>query len=129
MENEGRILYAEDEPSIRNLMGYFFKDYFPNHVIEVFEDGSSLESRLTNGIENVRLVLIDNKMPGIKGSEIIRKYSQTVPFEKIPFIIFTAEDEVGERSKEEGAFAYLPKPSSFEDINSVIKRALSHYEN
>ena len=129
MENKGTILYAEDEPSMRNLMRNIFESYFPNHVIEVFEDGSSLENRLTNGVENVSLVLTDNQIPGITGSEIIRKYSQTDAFKKIPFIIFTSEKDVGERSKEEGAFDYLPKPVSLGGINSAIRRALSNSES
>ena len=129
MEDKGRILYADDEPGMRRLMELVLRSDFPAYHIEVFKDGSSLEKRLMNGVKDVRLVLTDNQMPGIKGSDIIRKYSKTDPFKEIPFIIFTAEEAVGERSTEEGAFAYLPKPFPLGGFNSVIKRALSHYEN
>ncbi|HEB47091.1 MAG TPA: response regulator [Candidatus Pacearchaeota archaeon] len=129
MENEGRILYADDEPCMRRLIELVLRSDFPTYKLEIFSNGSELEKRLKQGSDGISLVLTDNNMPGIKGSDIIRKYSKTDPFKEVPFIIFTAEEDVGERSTEEGAFAYLPKPFPLAGLNSVIRRALSHYEN
>lgn len=128
MENKGTILYADDEPSIRNLMKIILGSEFPNHHIEVFEDGSSLERRLTNGIENVRLVLTDNQMPGITGREIIRKYAKQSGFEQIPFVLCYAGDgSIGRSLVDEGyASAYLRKPVGLSDLKNTLKNVLEN---
>ena len=131
MENKGTILYADDELSMRKLMGIVFENYFPNHAIEVFENGTSLENRLTNGIENVRLVLTDNQMPGITGSEIIRRYSQKEAFNGVPFVLYYAGDEsIGKSLKEEGyASAYLLKPCGMKELADTLERVLNSSES
>jgi len=128
VENKGIILCADDELSIRNLIGdilsFDFSDYHP----EFFKDGSSLEKRLIDGNRNIRLVVTDNEMrPGISGSEIIRKYSKKSGFEKIPFILCYAGDQnLGESLVNEGyAFAYFSKPIGIKDFVETIKKALN----
>ena len=120
--SKSTILYAEDSESMRKLMMGVFEEYFPKRYLEVFENGTSLEERLKQGSEGVSLVFTDNSMPGIDGSEIIRKYYQTKEFKRIPFILFTAEENVGERLEKEGLCVYLAKPSPINVIIEAINK-------
>lgn len=131
MENKGTILYADDEPRIRDLVAAILETDFPSHVIEVFADGSSLEKRLMQGTENVKLVVTDNDMPGIIGSEIIKKYSKKPGLEQIPFVLcYAGNESLGASLVREGyASAYLSKPFEIKDLKRTVEDALSSVKN
>ena len=118
MKDKNVILYAEDDSSVRSVNEMFLKNYFSGMIIETFEDGTSLEKRLNNGVAGVCMVITDNDMPGITGLEIIKKYAGKLDF---PFILnSTSPDEVISEAVEVGAF-YVPKPGCPELIEGVKK--------
>ena len=82
-----KILYADDKESLRDFLGTLLEMSFPELDREAFKDGSSLEKRLNESLEGVRLVITDNDMPGIKGSEIIIAYAEKPEFKNISFIL------------------------------------------
>ena len=86
----------------------------------------------TSGIELVDyhqpdVVLVDLKLPGMDGDEILQRIRQTHP--KIKVIVITAYNDGGktrDRLLSMGAFAHFDKPlSSLRDLAEVIKRALA----
>lgn len=121
-----KILVADDEKFMRRLMGQILEQEFSEFEIEFFEDGSSLESRLNNGVENVRMAVIDHEMPGVHGSELIRRYASKPELRKTPFILLYGGDEsIGEQAVKDGAFAYLLKPSGIKLMPETIRAALN----
>ena len=82
-----KILIAEDNESLRKITKQLLGRGFPEFDVETFADGSSLELRLNNGIDSVAVVMTDNTMPGVHGSDIIRRYALEQEFRKIPFIL------------------------------------------
>ena len=81
---KGIILYAEDNDSIRSACERMIRAILPDFVPQIFEDGTSLEERLKEDVSDVRLVITDDTMPGISGSDIIRGYAKKEGFEQIP---------------------------------------------
>ena len=69
------------------------------------------------------VMLLDLKMPGIDGFDVLRRVKETHP--EIEVIIFTGHGS--EKDKEQcmklGAFAYLQKPLDIELLSETIKRA------
>ncbi len=121
-----QILFADDDDSIRNLMFNLFKNHFSDYKIEAFPDGISLDSRLEKNISDVCLVLTDNSMPGIDGGEIIRKYAKNPSFDKISFILaYGGDEEIGKIAVKNGAFAFINKPYTIEEILSLAEQALN----
>ena len=121
-EKEGIILYAEDTPVVREGGVNMLRAYFPTFELETFEDGTSLEERLNQDLSGVKIVVLDDDMPEISGSEIIRRYATREEFEGIPFILHYGGDKsIGERALENGARAYVLKPDSF---YGEVRRAL-----
>ncbi|MGA2130532.1 MAG: response regulator [Candidatus Pacearchaeota archaeon] len=120
------ILYAEDDDNLRKVYGLAWKRFFPEYSIEDFADGSSLERRLAEDVGNVRLVITDNRMPGITGSEIIEKYAKKDEFRHIPFILFYIGDSsIGMIAMKNGAFGYLIKGKEHvKEIADYIRQAL-----
>ena len=86
----------------------------------------------TSGMELVDyhkpdVVLVDLKLPGMDGDEILQRIRQTHP--KIKVIVITAYNDGGktrDRLLSMGAFAHFDKPlSSLRDLAKEIKRALA----
>ena len=74
------------------------------------------------------LIVLDIRMPGIDGYEILRQLKQHPDHAHIPVIILTASDlgdAARQRARELGAAQYLEKPIGSEELLAEIKRILS----
>lgn len=71
-----------------------------------------------------RLVLLDLKLPGIDGFEVLRQVKTTPVLKRLPVVILTSSKEEGDRalSYDIGANSYLVKPVSFEGFLSVVRQ-------
>ncbi|HFQ89572.1 MAG TPA: sigma-54-dependent Fis family transcriptional regulator, partial [Desulfobulbus sp.] len=117
------ILVVDDEPNYQIVLSELLRD----EGYEVFTADSG-----TAGLPIVRetdldLVLTDMKMPGMDGIEFLRKIKE---FNKeLPVILITAYAEV-EKAVEAmrlGAFTYLAKPFSNEELLANVGKAVEHY--
>jgi CheY-like chemotaxis protein len=70
------------------------------------------------------LILLDLKMPGIDGFEVLRQIKSTEKLKRIPVIILTSSKEEGDRtlSYDIGANSYLLKPVSFDGFTDVVRK-------
>jgi len=75
------------------------------------------------------IVLLDLKMPGIDGHEVLRKIKTTEILKRLPVIILTSSNEEGDRamSYDRGANSYLVKPVSFDDFLKVVKQVSDYW--
>lgn len=69
------------------------------------------------------LILLDLKMPGIDGFEVLRQIKQAPILKRLPVVILTSSKEEGDRalSYDQGANSYLVKPVSFEGFLEVVR--------
>lgn len=116
-----RIVAIDDEPEFIQML----QDYFVPREYEI-----DCAIRGAKGIELVKekkpdVVLMDLKMPGIDGDEVLKLLRSMSPAPKVIFI--TAYDDGGKtkaRLLSMGAFACLDKPiSSLKDLEEVINKA------
>ncbi len=70
------------------------------------------------------LILLDLKMPGIDGFEVLRQIKAAPGLRRIPVIVLTSSREDGDRalSYDSGANSYLVKPVSFAGFVEVVRR-------
>ena len=70
------------------------------------------------------LVLLDLKLPGIDGFEVLRRIKSTPMLKRLPVIILTSSKEEGDRafSYDNGANSYLVKPVSFDGFLDVVRK-------
>jgi DNA-binding NtrC family response regulator len=75
-------------------------------------------------VTKIDLVVLDMKMPGIGGLEVMRRIRREQP--GIKFILMTGRGslEEGEEGMQEGAFAYLLKPINIEDLVEKMMEAV-----
>ena len=116
-----KIVAIDDEVEFIGML----KDYFEPRGYEI-----DVAIRGARGIELVKekrpdVVLMDLKMPGIDGDEVLKLLQSMMPAPKVIFI--TAYDDGGKtkaRLLKMGAFAYFDKPvSSLKDLEETINRA------
>jgi two-component system sensor histidine kinase/response regulator len=88
----------------------------------------------SDGSEGIRIArdakpdiaLIDLKMPGISGMEIIEILSRDVPDIVLVMITGYATIVSAVEAIQKGTYDYLPKPFSPDQLRSVVRRALEH---
>jgi len=92
--------------------------------VETFEDG--LQG--LDGVARIKpdLVVVDLKMPGISGMEVISRIHQMEP--DIVVIVITGYPTVDSavEAMKKGAFDFLPKPFSPDELRLIVGRGLEH---
>ncbi|KPA16533.1 response regulator receiver domain protein [Candidatus Magnetomorum sp. HK-1] len=70
------------------------------------------------------LILLDLKMPGIDGHEVLRQIKSEKVLKRIPIIILTSSKEHADliRCYENGANSYLVKPVSYEGFIEMVQK-------
>ena len=120
MESRDRtVLYAEDEEANRRLMVLQLK----RHGIrcDTASDGMTALERYRAG--DYALVMLDQYMPGLNGSEVARMIRRDN--QRIPIIAITSDESQIELLAESGFDRVLLKPLHDEDYMSAIINYLS----
>ena len=120
----GKILIADDEPSVRDSVGYALDQ-------EGFEvtgavDGTDAEEKL-KGDFDYDLLILDIMMPGKSGLDICREVRSR---SAVPIIILTAKDAEVDKvvGLEVGADDYVTKPFSVRELLGRVRAQLRRRE-
>jgi CheY-like chemotaxis protein len=132
MENPAQILLVEDNQMDVVLTLDAFREAKLKNTIQVARNGrEALDYLFGLGKYTDRtlfpmpnLILLDLKMPGIDGFEVLRQVKNAEMLKRIPVVILTSSKEEGDRalSYDIGANSYLLKPVSFEGFTDVVKK-------
>ena len=112
------MLFVDDEAPIRLVM----QNELPRmgHEVTICEDGAAAIEAL--GERAFDAAIIDLKMPGLSGWDVIDQLLATAP--DTEFIISTGHGSMDDAIKalRMGAHDFLPKPARLPDIQAVLKR-------
>jgi len=132
MDKLAQILLVEDNIMDVTLTLDAFKEAKLMNKINVAHDGEeALDYLLGRDKFSDRglyplpsLILLDLKMPGIDGFEVLRQIKNTEKLKRIPVVILTSSKEEGDRtlSYDIGANSYLLKPVAFNGFVDVVKK-------
>ncbi len=132
MNNLAQILLVEDNPMDIILTLDAFKEAKLYNKINIAHDGEeALDYLFGRGDFSDRslfpipsLILLDLKMPGIDGFEVLKQVKNAEILKRIPVIILTSSKEEGDRalSYDIGANSYLLKPVAFNGFVDVVKK-------
>jgi two-component system NtrC family response regulator len=117
------ILIVDDEPYYQIVISEILKD----EGYEVFTANSGLAGLPIVYSTDLDLVLSDMKMPGMDGIAFLEKIKEYN--KELPVILITAYAEV-EKAVEAmrlGAFTYLAKPFSNQQLLASVRKAIEHY--
>ena len=120
MEQDIRILIVDDELIVRESMGNWLKE--EGYQIDTSANGKDALEKIKS--KECDLAIVDIKMPGMDGIELLQKSKKLEP--DLPILMMTAYASVDTavQAMKEGAFDYIVKPFSPENVSQVIKRAL-----
>jgi PAS domain S-box-containing protein len=116
---KSRILVVDDELGPRESLRMLLK---PSHVIHTAESGRAALAELPRFRPDI--VILDIKMPEMDGLEVLRHIKRADPTIEVVMITAYASLETVKLALTHGAFEYLIKPFSRQDLDDVIRRAL-----
>ena len=70
-----------------------------------------------------RLMVLDLKMPGMDGIEVLRRVKSTCPEVQVIILSGHGSDRDEEVALNFGAFGYLRKPANIETVVEILRRA------
>jgi len=119
-----RFIIADDHPLFRDALEQTISNSIKDlQIIQTGTLDSVIES--LEGTDDVDLVLLDLKMPGVQGfSGLIFLRAQ---FPNIPVVVVSASEEaqVIKRVMELGASGFIPKSASMEDMQTAVQTVLA----
>jgi len=117
---KARVLLADDSPISRNALKGILER--ADYVVHVARDGEEALDALERGRPSVDVVVLDVRMPGRSGLDVLRAYRFMHPEAAVPVVMLTAETspEVREACLRGGASAFLQKPVDPQALLSVL---------
>jgi len=116
-----RILIADDEPEIRDVLSELLSENYDCHVVASAED---VLARLRMGQFDV--VVSDINMEGMSGLEMIPHVARIAPDATVIMISGAQTVESAIEALRAGAFDYLMKPFDLRHVEAAVSRALDH---
>ena len=120
-----KILIAEDEPDIRELVAFTLR--FAGHEVVTASNGE--EAVQTAGREFPDLILMDVRMPRMTGYDACRVMKANPELKDIPVVFLSAKGQESEiqTGLEAGAEEYLLKPFAPDQLTDRVRAILSKF--
>jgi len=109
-----RVLLIDDEQFYFKLIKKTLRE--AEYELEYAQSGNEGLSKIP--VFNPELLIVDLKLPGMDGFQVLERLRRDTKFAHIPVIVITAQDELSEKLKafELGADDYLVKPFQPEEL-------------
>ena len=122
-----KVLVVDDEPGIRSgvsrilskhRISYPFMD--EDYAFQCLEAKTGEEGIEIIDREKPDIVLLDNKLPGIKGMEVLEYIKQKNYDIMVAMITSYASLEIAVKATDDGAYDFIPKPFTPQELKSSI---------
>jgi DNA-binding NtrC family response regulator len=119
-EGRGKALVVDDEQTVRDLL----KRTLEEAGYEVVTAGSGLEALERVCEQDVGVVLLDIKMPGMTGMEVLAKLTADWPEICVLMVTAVADAQTAVQAMKLGAYDHITKPFNLEDVLLKMRRAI-----
>lgn len=120
-EEERRILIVDDDEPIRSLFANYLGE---RYSCATAADGQAALAHLAR--ETFALVISDVQMPGLGGTELLRKITESFPDTAVIMVSGIGRAQRVLDAVRLGAFDYLVKPCELDVLELTVERALEH---
>ncbi|MEW5746429.1 MAG: sigma-54 dependent transcriptional regulator [Nitrospirota bacterium] len=119
-----KILIVDDEKRVRLA----FSENLKSSGFATLEAADGSEALDIFGKERPDTVLLDYKMPGANGIEVLQELKKLDP--DVPVIMVTAHGDIpiAVEAIKLGAYDFITKPPDFERLSLTLRRAIDKYE-
>jgi DNA-binding NtrC family response regulator len=123
-KNEIGILVVDDELIVRESLSKWFAE--EGYRVDAADNAASALKKLQSGTWNI--MLVDIKMPGMDGIELLHRVKETSP--RIAVVIITAFGSVDTAVKalKDGAYDYVTKPIDPDYLDHLVEKILQEQE-
>jgi two-component system, NarL family, invasion response regulator UvrY len=118
-----KVLIADDHEVLRRGLKAILADEFPK--LRVTEAGNAQEALEAARQQSWDIALLDIKMPGRSGLEVLEELKRLHP--KMPVLIISAfpEEEYALRAFKLGALGYVSKEGASDELLAAVRKALA----
>ncbi|RLD75390.1 MAG: hypothetical protein DRJ07_18145 [Bacteroidetes bacterium] len=128
-----KILVVDDEPGIRSGIQRILRNYsvsfpfmdedfeFELSEVETGEDAIDIINNLA-----IDIVLLDNKLPGIDGIEVLEYIKKNKINTSVMMITSYASLDLAVKATKNGAFNFIPKPFTPQELRTAIESITKH---
>lgn len=110
-----KIIFADDDPSIQDVVNLIFED---EYQVTTFSRGEPL---MNNEFEVPDLFLVDKQLPGgIDGLDICRFLKSQEQTKHIPVIVISASPNLKKLARQAGADDCIEKPFPIGELRQMI---------
>lgn len=120
MTKPASILIIDDDPAVRSSCRAVLEK--KNYRVETAENGQAGLDLF--GKIPFHVVLLDLKMPGLSGMEVLKRIKEKSPETPVVIITGYASIESAVEAMKKGAFNYLPKPFIPAELRLVVDKAV-----
>ena len=123
------LLVVDDEPGIRTgvirslqnfSVGFpFMEDDFQFNIIEA---GSGEEALVLIDQHHPDIILLDNKLPGIEGVEVLEQIKDKEIDTMVMMITSFASLELAVKATNNGAYSFIPKPFTPQELRGAVEQ-------
>jgi CheY-like chemotaxis protein len=125
--SKGRILIVDDEPINLEIL----EEHLNDEGYQPVAASSAREAMviLAQGIHEFDVILLDWMMPLMSGYELLCQLKSEPAYKSIPVIMQTAKSDKKdiEAGIAAGAYYYLTKPYSYQDLMPLVESAIKDY--
>ncbi len=120
------ILLLDDKETIGKLVSIYLSSEY--EVVYFYDGVQGLQWLEEGNIPD--LIILDIRMPNMKGDEFLRYVKKHNVYQSIPVVILSGEESTTERIRllEEGAVDYIVKPFDPTELKLRIRKAIADDE-
>lgn len=119
-----KILVVDDEKIFRESLFHWFEE----EGFDVTPVDSGEEALKVYDVDMFDIILLDIKMPGMSGLELLAKIKQIDPHATVIMITAFASVSTAIQALKEGAYDYVTKPVDPDELTHLIHKALKDKE-
>jgi len=137
MTRPAHILLVEDRRMDVELTLDAFREARLSNTVQVAYTGEqALDYLFGRGVfadpdkrQTPDLILLDLKLPGISGQEVLRQVKSAPDLKRIPVVVLTSSREDRDRieSYDNGVNSFLVKPITFDGFMEVVKQVDNYW--
>ena len=123
------VISVEDDDGSYAVLRELLQEGYPDVRVERARNGSEALKKLNSMAQDpsveVRLVLLDVRLPGMSGFEILTAVRDNESLRRVPIVVQTGKAEEADRLAclENGAQDYVEKPWDLQGLENVLKAA------
>ncbi|MCX7611172.1 MAG: sigma-54 dependent transcriptional regulator [Ignavibacterium sp.] len=121
MEKKNKLLIVDDEEIVRqSLQAWFLEDGYDIDLADSAESALKLYEK-----NKYDLILLDIKMPGMSGMDLLLKLKEIDPEAIIILITAYASVSSAVKALKSGAYDYITKPIDPDELSHLVKNAIN----